>query len=111
MCGSNLVENVAIAATGGLAAPVFMQKKMIKKQEAAQAANIATQTAKDDALRVEAEKLGPAARSIDLTKEASAYEELKKNKTSLRAGLMGTIKTSSLNSAPTAAVQKTTLGS
>lgn len=111
MCASNALEGAAIVATGGLAAPFFMQKKMQRKQEEAQQGQINAQNAKNEVLRKEAEALGPAAKAIDLTKEPNVYNDLKKNKMALQAGIMGTVKTNPLSSAPTAQTQKTTLGS
>lgn len=111
MCTAKPLQTAAMIAAPGLAIPFVMQKKQQEKAAAQQQDQINQQNARNEVLKKEADALGPAAKAIDLTKEPSAYNDIKKNKMALQAGIMGTIKTGSLSSAPTAATQKTTLGS
>lgn len=111
MCGAKPLEVVGAAVNPLIGIGLFSQRKQQEKAAAAQQAEINKQNVKEDALRAEAEAIGPAAKAIDLTKEASVYNDIKKNKAALRAGIMGTIKSNTLSSAPTATTQKTTLGS
>jgi hypothetical protein len=110
MCSSKPLEVAAMAVAPAVAVPYFMQKRQMDKMASQQQDQINAQNARDAELKKEADALGPAAKAIDLTRKGSAYEDLKKNKIAMQAGILGTVKTSQLSSAPTATTQKTTLG-
>lgn len=110
MCGAKPLEVATTLINPVAGIGMFTQRKQLEKSAAEQQNQIDQQNARDVELRKEAEALGPAAKSIDLTKKPSAYEDLKRNKIAMQAGILGTVKTSPLSSAPTASTQKTTLG-
>lgn len=75
------------------------QKQAMAKQDEAQA--VAEESAA---------KLGPAAKSIDLSKDASAYQEAKRNKVAMQQGIMGTIKSNPMAQTSATPTAKATLG-
>ena len=110
MCSSTAASIGMTAVNPLVGIPMLVQDRAIKKQEKQQEAAFAEQKKANDALRKQAEDLGPAAKTVDLTKENSEYEAIKKNKIAMQKGIMGTIKSSPLDTAPVA-TQKATLGS
>jgi hypothetical protein len=112
MCGkTTLLEKVAILGTGGLAAVPIGMKNQANAMQDAQNESIKKQDEAQAAAQKEAERLGPAAKSMDLTKEAGAYQDIKNNKIAMQNGIMGTLKTNPMAGAGSAATIKTTLGS
>ncbi len=107
MCSADAALTVA---TGGLAVPYLQQKKAIKAQQDAQNKAIQAQNEKDAAAAAEAEALGPAAKSIDLSAESAEKAAAKRSRAALQNGILGTLKTNPMG-ATTASTLKTTLGS
>lgn len=111
MCGANTEQNALIIGTGGLAAPFVMQRNAQKQAERQQSDAIAKQDAAQKRAQDQAAEIGPAAKAVDLTQDSKTYDSLKRNRVAMQNGILGTVKTSSLNATPAAAVAKTTLGS
>ena len=109
MCSSNPVDLITTAVAPAVGIPMMLQRKQLDKQAAAQQDAINKQNSRQDELKKQADDLGPAAKAMDLTQDASAYENIKRNKIAMQNGIMGTMKTSSLNAAP-ASIKKATLG-
>lgn len=97
--------------TASVVGTTLYRRNQGKKAQAAQNAAMEEQNAKNKAAQEAAERLGPAAKTMDLTQEASVYNNLKKNKIAMQQGIMGTMKTSSLEPMIAANTQKATLGS
>ena len=101
---------IASAVIGGTTTAIISERAARK-----QTREMNRETEASNERTAEAQKaldlLGPAAKSLDLAKDESAYRDLKRNKIAMQSGILGTMKTSPLGSQDFGATQKATLGS
>ena len=107
MCEPVSMGIMAAVSIGSMFASASSQRRAQANQSEAVAKQDAAQAKANEA----AAQLGPASKAMDLTKEASAYNDLKRNKIAMQSGIMGTMKTNPMDAATAAPTAKATLGS